>query len=79
MHTVYLLLAVFAVILLDVVALVQIWRNSSRSSVAQILWTLVIVMLPLIGGVGWFVNWSLGRAAARFPSNSVRLKGKRLP
>jgi hypothetical protein len=48
---------------LDVLALVQVWRDRRRSDAVKIVWTLVIVLVPVVGVLGWAVNWLLGRAA----------------
>lgn len=57
---------VIAVILaIEVLALVQVWRDRRRSDVVKVVWTVVIIALPVIGVVGWAVSWLLGRAADR--------------
>ncbi|MFJ3035695.1 PLDc N-terminal domain-containing protein [Curtobacterium pusillum] len=57
---------VIAVILaIEVLALVQVWRDQRRSDVVKVVWTVVIIAVPVIGVVGWAVNWLLGRAADR--------------
>lgn len=62
---------VIAVILaIDVLALVQVWRDRRRSDVVKVAWTVVIVAVPVIGVVGWAVNWLLGRAADRLNRSS---------
>ncbi|MFJ3030212.1 PLDc N-terminal domain-containing protein [Curtobacterium sp. NPDC087080] len=48
---------------LDVLALVQVWRDRRRSDVVKVVWTLVIVLVPVVGVLGWAVNWLLGKAA----------------
>ncbi|RPE86751.1 phospholipase D-like protein [Curtobacterium sp. PhB137] len=48
---------------LEVLALVQVWRDRRRTLVVKVLWTLVILALPVIGVLGWAVNWLLGKAA----------------
>lgn len=58
------LLVIVVILALDVVALVQVWRDRRRSDVVKAVWTVVIVAVPVIGVVGWAVNWLLGRAAA---------------
>jgi hypothetical protein len=42
------------VLALDIWALVNVWQSPS-SAVAKILWTLGIVILPVIGFVVWFL------------------------
>ncbi len=55
---------------LDVLALVQVWRDRRRSDLVKIVWTVVIVAVPVIGVVGWAVNRLLGRAADRLNRTS---------
>lgn len=63
-------LVLLVVLALDVLALVQVWRDRRRSDVVKIIWTVVIVAVPVIGVVGWAVNWLLGRAADRLNRSS---------
>ena len=57
---------VIAVILaIEVLALVQVWRDRRRSDVVKVVWTIVIIAVPVVGVLGWAVNWLLGRAADR--------------
>lgn len=42
---------------------VQVWRDRRRSSVVKVVWTVVMVGIPVVGVLGWAVNWALGRAA----------------
>lgn len=58
-------LVLLALLALDVVALVQVWRDRRRSDVVKIVWTIVILFVPVIGVLGWAVNWLLGKAADR--------------
>ncbi|KTR25094.1 PLDc N-terminal domain-containing protein [Curtobacterium citreum] len=58
------LLVIVVILALDVVALVQVWRDRRRSDVVKAVWSVVILAVPVIGVVGWAVNWLLGRAAA---------------
>ncbi|QKS18759.1 PLDc N-terminal domain-containing protein [Curtobacterium sp. Csp1] len=58
------LLVIVVILALDVVALLQVWRDRRRSDVVKAVWTVVIVAVPVIGVVGWAVTWLLGRAAA---------------
>ncbi|MDM7887513.1 PLDc N-terminal domain-containing protein [Curtobacterium sp. RHCJP20] len=57
------LLLIALLLALDVLALVQVWRDRRRSDAVKIVWTLVIVLVPVIGVLGWAVNWLLGKAA----------------
>jgi cytochrome c biogenesis factor len=59
------LLIILVILALDALALVQVWRDRRRSDVVKVLWTVVIIALPVIGVLGWAVNWLLGRAADR--------------
>lgn len=59
------LLVILLVLASDVLALVQVWRDRRRSDVVKVVWTVLILALPLVGVVGWAVNWLLGRAADR--------------
>lgn len=58
-------LVIVVIVALEVLALVQVWRDRRRSDLVKALWTAVIVLVPVIGLVGWAVNWLLGRAADR--------------
>jgi putative effector of murein hydrolase LrgA (UPF0299 family) len=64
-------LVLLVVLALDVLALVQVWRDRRRSDLVKIVWTVVIVAVPVIGVVGWAVNWLLGRAADRLNRTSA--------
>lgn len=59
------LLIILVILALDALAVVQVWRDRRRSDVVKVLWTVVIIALPVIGVLGWAVNWLLGRAADR--------------
>ena len=43
-----------AVLVLDVVAIVHVWRSRIETG-RKIIWSLVIVLLPMVGLVMWFV------------------------
>lgn len=58
-------LIILLILALEVLALVQVWRDRRRSDAVKIVWTAVIIVLPVIGVLGWAVNWLLGRAADR--------------
>jgi len=51
------------VLVLDVLAIVQVWRTRIELG-RKIIWSLVIVLLPVVGLVMWFVA-SGSRAKAR--------------
>lgn len=63
-------LVLLVLLALDVVALVQVWRDRRRSDVVKWVWTIVILFMPVIGVVGWAVNWLLGKAADRLNRGS---------
>lgn len=63
-------LVLLVLLALDVVALVQVWRDPRRSDVIKCVWTIVILFVPVIGVVGWAVNWLLGKAADRLNRGS---------
>jgi cytochrome c biogenesis factor len=65
-------LVILVILALDVLALVQVWRDRRRSDAVKILWTVVVIVLPVIGLIGWAVNWLLGRAADRLGRSSAR-------
>lgn len=51
------------VLVLDVLAIVQVWRTRIEPG-RKIIWSMVIVLLPVVGLVMWFVA-SGSRAKAR--------------
>ncbi|WJY01652.1 PLDc N-terminal domain-containing protein [Curtobacterium sp. 458] len=63
-------LVLLALLALDAIALVQVWRDRRRSDVVKWLWTVVILFVPVIGVLGWAVNWLLGKAADRLNRGS---------
>ncbi|MCL3882184.1 PLD nuclease N-terminal domain-containing protein [Marivita sp. GX14005] len=42
------------VLVLDIYALVKIW-SSAASTGAKVLWTLLILILPVVGFIIWFI------------------------
>nr|WP_303622713.1 PLDc N-terminal domain-containing protein [Stutzerimonas xanthomarina] len=42
------------VLVADVVAIVQIWRSRIEAG-RKIIWSLVVVLLPVVGLIMWFV------------------------
>ncbi|MEK6310452.1 MAG: PLD nuclease N-terminal domain-containing protein [Curtobacterium sp.] len=58
-------LVLLVLLALDVLALVQVWRDRRRSDAVKIVWTIVILFVPVVGVIGWAVNWLLGNAADR--------------
>ncbi|WP_439689191.1 PLDc N-terminal domain-containing protein [Curtobacterium sp. SP.BCp] len=63
-------LMLLVLLALTVAALVQVWRDRRRSDVVKWLWTVVILFVPVIGVLGWAVNWLLGKAADRLNRGS---------
>lgn len=41
--------------LLDVAALVTIWMGRRHSRQAKTLWTIIVLVLPVLGALGWFI------------------------
>ena len=58
--------AVVAAVVLLVLALVSIWHASGHSRSAKIVWTVVAVILPIIGPIAWAVA---GRESRRTRAN----------
>ena len=58
-------IAVIAIVVL-VMALVSIWHASGHSRRAKIVWTVVAVILPIIGPIAWAVA---GRESRRTRAN----------
>ena len=50
---------------LELGTLVVLWRDLTRSQLAKVVWTVVIAVLPILGALGFLVNWALGRLADR--------------
>jgi hypothetical protein len=59
------LMVLLVIVLLDVGVLVLLWRDRTRSQTAKVVWTIVVVALPIVGALGFLVNWGLGRLADR--------------
>ncbi|WP_420362711.1 hypothetical protein AABM26_14365 [Curtobacterium aetherium] len=60
-HTAVLLV----IALLEIGTLVLLWRDRTRSQLAKVVWTVVVVAIPVVGALGFLVNWALGRLADR--------------
>lgn len=58
--------AVAAAVVLLVLALVSIWHASGHSRRAKIVWTVVAVILPIVGPIAWAVA---GRESRRTRAN----------
>ncbi|MBF4616151.1 hypothetical protein [Curtobacterium sp. VKM Ac-1376] len=54
---------ILVLLALEIVALVQVWRDPRRTQLVKVLWTAVIIALAVVGVLGWVVNWVLGKAA----------------
>ncbi|WIE64152.1 PLDc N-terminal domain-containing protein [Curtobacterium sp. MCLR17_036] len=54
-----------ALIVLDVVALVLCWRSTHRGEATKVLWTLLVVFVPVLGAVGLLVVEGVAAAARR--------------
>ncbi|PZE33357.1 PLDc N-terminal domain-containing protein [Curtobacterium sp. MCPF17_031] len=52
-------------VLLEVGTLVLLWRDRTRSQLTKVVWTVVVIALPVVGALGFLVNWALGRLADR--------------
>ncbi|MFS4507035.1 PLDc N-terminal domain-containing protein [Clavibacter sp. Sh2141] len=61
------------VLALDLVALVQVTRDPRRSRTAKVVWSLVIVLLPLVGFVGWLIDLMLGAATRGLDRRNARV------
>jgi hypothetical protein len=62
-------------ILLDIIALVSIWRGSRRHSPpVKVIWTIVTILLPILGAIGWLL---LGRERRRRPRRGSPPPGPR--
>jgi uncharacterized membrane protein len=59
-------------IALPVIALVQIWRDLRRSTVNQVVWTVLIVAIPVLGFVGWLIDYLLGKVVAALERRNAR-------
>ncbi|PZE83366.1 PLDc N-terminal domain-containing protein [Curtobacterium sp. MCBD17_032] len=59
------LAALVVVMLLALGALVVLWRDRTRSQLAKVVWTVVVIALPVLGALGFLLNWALGRLADR--------------
>ncbi|HEX6630740.1 MAG TPA: PLDc N-terminal domain-containing protein [Gemmatimonadaceae bacterium] len=51
-----------AILVIDLGALVSIWRSDLHSTRAKLLWTLIVAALPVLGALAWF---PLGRERRR--------------
>ena len=51
-----------ALVLIDLVALAHIWFSKRHSTSAKLVWTALVVVLPVLGALSWAV---LGREPRR--------------
>jgi phospholipase D-like protein len=51
-------------IILAVLALASIWMGPRHGRKAKIVWTVIVVVVPILGACGWYV---LGRERRRVP------------
>lgn len=50
------------ILVLDIWAIINVWQSSS-STTAKLLWTLGIVIFPVVGVIVWFFAGPRGRTA----------------
>jgi hypothetical protein len=50
------------IIVVDLLALVSIWRSALHSVKAKLVWTVIVAILPVLGALAWF---PLGREKRR--------------
>ena len=62
-----------AAIVLLAAALLSIWLGRHHSRQAKIVWTVISVVLPVLGPIGWFV---LGREGKRNGGGGTRSGGR---
>jgi hypothetical protein len=51
-------------IILSVLSLASIWMGTRHGKPAKLVWTVIVVMVPVLGACGWYV---LGRERRRYP------------
>lgn len=59
------LIVLLLIALVTIGALVVLWRDRTRRDLGKVLWTVVIVVIPVVGALGFFVNYGLGKLADR--------------
>lgn len=59
------IVVLFVVVALYVASLVMVWQSSGRGTVEKVVWTALIVFIPLIGILGWQANFWFGFIANR--------------
>ncbi|KIQ07664.1 hypothetical protein BIU95_06960 [Curtobacterium sp. MCBA15_007] len=58
-----------------IVALVQVARDRRRSGTNKVVWVVIIVLIPVIGFVGWFIDWVLGAVTRGLDRRNSRTTG----
>ena len=53
------------ILVIDLAAIVSIWRNFGHSTKARVLWTLIVAVLPVLGALAWFPLGRERRSARR--------------
>lgn len=49
------------VLLLDVLAIVLVWRGTAFAVVAKLLWSVVVLVVPFGGAIGWLIVWTIAK------------------
>ena len=56
---------VLFVLALDAIGINQVWHSRSRGFGEKVWLTFLIIVLPVIGYVGWLINFWIGKLAKR--------------
>lgn len=46
-------------LVLDVLAVAQVWRTRSFDRLAKTFWSIVVVVIPFAGAVAWLLLWTI--------------------
>ncbi|RKR73023.1 hypothetical protein [Frondihabitans australicus] len=46
---------------LELTALIVVWAGRERPTLIKVIWSAIVLLLPLVGAVGFFINQALGR------------------
>lgn len=57
------IVVLFVVLAVYVLSLVMVWQSSGRGTVERVVWTALIVFVPIVGILGWQANFWIGRLA----------------
>ena len=49
----------FAILVVSVLALIMVWRRETMPVLGKIVWTLVILLLPVFGMVCWYLWYGM--------------------